>query len=201
MKISIDIDGVLANFVEGAVRVANNLWPNRVPKNYSWDNYDGVFSKEEWSIIWNEIKNDSHFWELRPTYEENVKALREFLANESDHEIYYVTSRVTVTGRPVAIQTEQWLVNNSIWPCQNYHAVIPVIEPGLKKFVMADLGIQASIDDLGSTVEECKDVKGHKAFLLDRPWNRDKDYGTRVFTLEQFLNISTGKKASNYFYV
>lgn len=157
-------------------------------------NYSDALTKEEFGEIFAQIRRDPYFWEDRPAYEDNVKALREFFITQQNQEIYYVTSRVSTSGRPVSIQTEEWLIANHIWPEDNYHAIIPVSEPGLKKFVMADLGIDLSIDDYGPTVRECKDVKNHKAYLLDRSWNREEDYGTRIFNLEQFLNLAAGRK-------
>lgn len=205
MKISIDLDGVLSDFfTDGVNRVAADLWPARNhPSNYLPDSYwwEDKFTKEEVHDILSEIKNIPEFWSTRPGYTENVQALREFLSVESNHEIYYVTSRIQTQGRPIALQTESWLIANHLWPDDNYHAIIPVAEPGLKRFVMADLGIQVSIDDHGTTVEECNQVKGHKAYVLDRPWNRDKDYGTRVFDLQQFLSMAVGKMPAEYFLV
>jgi 5'(3')-deoxyribonucleotidase len=200
MRISIDIDGVLANFTAGVIDKANKLWPGKMPPDFvptNW-NYDGILTKDEFSKIWIEIQEDPYFWQDRPVYSGNISALQTFFENNQDHEVFYVTSRMSTSGRPVSIQTEQWLVDNHIWPEGNYHAILPVSKPDVKKFIMHDLAIQFSVDDYGPTVKECNNVEGHKAYLLDRPWNQDQDYGVRVFDLAQFLNVVTGKLPAEY---
>lgn len=196
MTISVDIDGVLAAFDIAATRVAGKLWPE---KKLDLNQFRYGLSKEERKAFWKEIDSTVNFWEKVPPIEENVFALQRFLAENDGHVIYYVTSRGNTLGRTVAMQTERWMVRLGILPWRNYTCVIPVKEPGLKAYVVADLGIQFSIDDLGTTVERCNEVKDHKAYLLDQPYNRDKDYGPRVFNLEQFFNVITRRRPEGYF--
>lgn len=198
MKISVDLDGVVCNFSEQIVAVANSIWPDRLPQGYESPQYGykDNFSKEDWGEVWRVIRKSPAFYEHGPAYEDNIASLRNFLANQSGHEIYFVTSRRDTGGVSVAIQTQRWLTEHGIYgtyASSNYKAIIPVSSPDIKKFVMADLDIHFSIDDMGTTVEQCSVVQGHRAFLLDRPWNRDKDYGIRLSNLDEYFDIVLGK--------
>lgn len=198
MRISIDIDGVLANFAAGLIRTANRRFRDRLSSDYEptdWG-YGGVFNPEEWKQVWTDIKQTQDFWEHLPAYEQNLCVLKKFLYDCSEHDIYFVTSRIATEGSTVLKQTLKWL-ECRLGRC----SVIVVPEAGRKKDVFKALGIDVSVDDYGPTVEECSKLEGHRAYILDRPWNRDKDYGKRVFNLEQFLNIAVKAKEEDYFLV
>lgn len=196
MRISIDLDGVISRFNDGMVEVVNELWEGRLPLNFepqTWG-YDEVgFSTTEWDEIWTTIRRKHDFWlHLRP-YEENVRALDRFVSTRDDIELFFVTSRVPTAGCTVSKQTEKWLIRNGIIPSSIYDysttAIIPVVSAGEKVNVMRALGITASIDDYGPTVQECAKISGHSAFLLDRPWNKDTIGVDWVLSLDQFFRI------------
>lgn len=190
MKLSIDLDGVICNFSSQIVGIANSLWPGKLPLDYEPKNYHytGDLTHEEWDSVWAKIRTIPDFYEQGPGYEDNLQALRTFLHTQSNHDIYFVTSRSDTGGVPVGLQSSRWLRDNGITSGFNHLAVVPVHSAETKKFVMSDLDIDFSIDDLGVTVEGCSVLRGHKAFLLDRPWNRDKNYGPRVLSMEEFLS-------------
>ena len=194
MRIAIDLDGVVANFV----RAIDGLPANYEPPD--WD-FSDVFSREDWSKVWTRIKATENFWEKLSVYPENTTALRNFLTDESGHEIYYLTSRAKTVGRAVSLQTDNWLYHNALWSRRNFSAVIAVSNAAFKKDILASLEIEAFVDDYGPTVEECSSIENCKTYLLDRPWNRDKNYGKRIFTLDQFFNIITNKKPADYYLV
>lgn len=200
MKISIDLDGVVYCFTHQITGIANSLWPGRLPEGHEPKDYgySGDLSKDDWEQVWAKIKTDPTFYERGPAYEENIQALRVFLSNQSGHEIYFVTSRQDTGGVSVALQTRRWLHKQGVlglYASGNYLAVIPVASPEVKKFIMTDMDIHFSIDDMGSTVEACNAVKGHKAVLLSRPWNQERNYGRRVASLAEYFDIILGKEA------
>lgn len=196
MRISLDIDGVLADFTERVIDISKKLFPGRIPNGYiptDW-NYSDVFSKEDLSAVFEKIKNTKDFWLYSLTYPENVAALSRFLSKENSFDIYFVTSRAPAAGRTVASQTRIWLeLSAGIHRSGSFVSIIPVANSKYKADIMQAIGIEYSIDDHGPTVEQCNSVSGHRAFLLDRPWNREKDYGPRLDNLQQFFDIIIGK--------
>lgn len=201
MRISIDLDGVVANFVRRVAEMTG-LSPDYQPPD--WD-FSDVLTKEQLSEVFKTIRTIDDFWSDLPTYPDNVQSLQEFLKQERGHEIYYLTSRISTKGNNVSDQTEEWLFDNVqsgvLYYKENFQAVIAVDSAAKKRCIIEALNIEVSVDDYGPTIEQCSTIPNHKAFLLDRPWNRDKDYGNRIFNLEQFFNVVTGKKPADYFMV
>mgnify|MGYP001570169326 CR=1 FL=1 len=196
MKISLDIDGVFANFTDRVKEIASKLFPGKIPEGYiptDWY-YSDIFSKEDLSAVFNEISKTQNFWLYSVPYPENVSTLNSFLEKTNEHDIYFVTSRAPAAGLTVANQTRLWLeMAAGIHRSGNFTSIIPVASSKYKADVMRAAGIQYSLDDHGPTVEECNQVEGHQAFLLDRPWNRDREYGPRLDSVQQFFDIVTGK--------
>jgi len=193
VKISIDLDGVVSDFSHAAAQVINTIWPGRIPQGYEptdwyWTEY---MKKEEWGQVFKVIGATENFWEHQKPYEANMAALRSFLLTEENQEVYYVTSRAHTAGRPLTMQCESWLISNWIWPEKNYHAVLPLkagIPPEHKKAVMEALGLEFSVDDYGPTVELCATLPGHRAFVLDRPWNQEYKNLNRVYSLAEYFD-------------
>lgn len=196
MKVGLDIDGVLARFDSRVIEIAEELFPGRVPTGYvptDWY-FSDVFAKEDLTAVFEHIKTVWNFWERSPSYVENVRSLTQFLTTHSESDVYFVTSRALSAGLSVKKQTEDWLYYEIKKYGIGYSpTVVPVENHKYKPDVMRAVGIQYSIDDYGPTVEACNSVSGHQAFLLDRPWNRDRDYGPRLDNLQQFFDIITGK--------
>lgn len=199
MKISIDLDGVVSDFTHAATRVINTIWPGRIPEGYEptdWHWTDHM-KKEDWGPVFKLIKTIDNFWETQKPYDANMTALRHFLLTEENQEVYYVTSRAQTTGRPLTLQCESWLMSNWIWPEKNYHAVLPIkegIPAEAKKAMMEALGLEYSVDDYAPTVELCNTIPGHRAFVLDRPWNRSYTHLPRVYSLaEYFQEVKLGR--------
>lgn len=190
LKLSIDIDGVLANFGEAANEVANNIWPGRIPSGYEptdwyWSAY---LQKDEWKEIFNKIATIPGFWSGLDPYENNIIALRNFVRDARGVEVYFVTARAKSDGLPIPVQTTLWLDYFDIRPnVSNYMTVVPVKDASKKPAVMDALEITHSVDDYGPTALACNQIAGHQAFVLDRPWNRDQEYGPRVSNLAEFF--------------
>ncbi len=80
------------------------------------------------------------------------------------------------------IQSEVWLRN------QGLTGTVYCATPGNKKAELIEqLGIAYSLDDYPETIRICNEVKGHKAYLLDRPWNRWAYTLPRVYSMTEFL--------------
>jgi len=176
MIISIDLDGVLCDFM-GRVR--------------STPSYQDVTStqdmdKDRWENLWVALASTENLWETLDPIEENVEALRSFLSHNSNHVVYFVTARQGTAGRNVSVQCARWLREHNVYPHFNYTAVVPVSGADVKPYVMIDLDIQYSVDDVAKTVDSCNDLKDHKAFLLDQPYNRGINL-PRVSNLAEFF--------------
>lgn len=188
-KLSVDCDGVLADFGRAFFVEANRLWPGRIPLDYVnryWDDLGGL-SQDEQGRVWERIRATPNWWMGLDAYPENVGALSQFLECHSGHDVYIVTSRATTVGMTVAYQTEQWLHACGVRPHANYLGVIATEYPSEKARLFKATGIAYSVDDKGDTVEACDKLKGHSAFLLSRPWNQEAVVKRRVSSLVEFF--------------
>lgn len=189
MRIAIDIDGVLASFNKQVIRVANEIWPGKIPLDYEppdWG-YKEVLSGEDWGKVWDKIKSEPYFWMHSPAYAENCEALRRVIDGQSriDLDIYYITSRMDTGGKSALWQTRRWLSHQGLISPKT--SVIPVRNPDAKLSVVDAIGIDLTIDDYGPTVESLVS-HGRFAVLLDRPWNQEYQVW-RVSSLKEFLKM------------
>lgn len=197
MKISLDVDGVLANFTDAAWIILRDLGhpvPPRgaEPTDWNWISWGATpdLMKKVFQVI-NDLPN---FWTQSRPYLENVHALRNFLTyTNTSQEVFFTTARALTRGLPVAVQTRAWLEKYDIWTPRNTfrnHLTILHVEKTASKAVLFQaLGITHSVDDHGPTVMECEAVPGHTAVLLDRPWNQEYQPKHRVKSLADFFAI------------
>jgi len=178
-RISVDVDGVLANFTAGFARVANLIKPGTFPsdfdpmKNQDWDfNYIGKsLVNKTWDTIRDVVEN---FWLGLPTCQKEVHALHQFLESApNDVEVFFVTSRVPSQGLTVLAQTQKWLRRYKLLRLGSSVIVKP---RGVKKATIYEaLGITCSVDDYWPNVPTGIDylsaVQPHYGYLLARAWN------------------------------
>lgn len=187
--ISLDLDGVLCNFTRSAIEIINDteildISLNYQPTDWHWtDRLSGI----DWTILWECIEATPNFWIKILPYEDQVRSLRnwqgmiEWAYAEPPVKVHYTTARTRTCGDDPQIQSEAWLSS------QGLHGNVHWVEkPEDKLPLMRELDIQYSLDDLPSTVEQCNTIPGHKAFLLDRPWNRESTQ-PRVRHVRNFL--------------
>lgn len=170
----------------------NRIWPGRLPNGYEPVNFDfsDTMKRDEVNRVFESIKRTPNWFLKLEPYAENVTALARFLISRKGEDIWLVTSRFPTYGLTIAKQTEMWLQFCGISPVHNYLGVIPVENSDEKQLVYSAVGIEYSVDDKAETVEQCEAIPGHKAFLLDRPWNQDAKVERRIKHLEGFfLNI------------
>lgn len=188
--ISIDIDGVLANFDQGFVKLVNKEFPEKnIPADFStehWD-YRQILSPEEFKNVWPKLVTDTkRFWETLNPYEDNVKALARFIPrNHKYFDIYFVTARLNTAGDSAFSQTAKWLIAQHLsW----YNTSLIVVKKAADKVGLLDtLGAQYSIDDYLPTVTSLeRELPEHVAYLYDRPWNREGRP-----QLEKALNVAS----------
>lgn len=189
MRLWIDLDGVISSFTSNAVRVINELWPEKnLPADFvpaDWD-YTGILEKKDWSIFWDHARSVPDFWLRQPPIEENVSALRTWL-KETEHQVFYITSRIDTGGMSAHLQTAQWLIRNNIYPPEV--SLIVAGKPPDKEKYIREHSIDYGIDDLPATVSAVNMISWHHCFLLDRPYNREISNQARVYHLQEFLDI------------
>src|SRR5688572_14955668 len=99
MKIGVDVDGCLANFVKAYedlfVKVAGvdlfpARWPEVDPPCWDWPQHYG-YSNDHAAAVWKLIKADPTFWYNLQPYDWTAAVLKQ--VQFCGHEVYFVTDR------------------------------------------------------------------------------------------------------------
>lgn len=188
--ISVDLDGVVAQFVPPFVQVINKLFPEKaLPANFQPNDwlFSEVLHEDELKQALKETFNIPYFWGTVAPYQSNLEALEKNVWDVRFN-IYYVTARAETPGDSAIELTSRWLRNHFVKP---YNAQVVLVKDAKDKLaIMRGLGIQASIDDYLPTVVACNELPNHDAYLLDRPWNRkDRPADLKVVSnLEEYFS-------------
>ena len=165
MKLGIDIDGVLADFVTPHAVLVEEL--------------------ESTGAAWHVI-NDSRTWwlDLAP-YAGVSDALRRL---DEDDEVYFITRRY---GRGVQAQTAIWIAEQCPQGDADSEAVIVsviIVSKDQDKGKLAEiLTLDAMIDDSDAVAAAVRSRAAKcQMILIDRPWNRDAARRTRVVRVASF---------------
>lgn len=194
MKIGLDCDGVICNFLKAFYEEGNRIWPGRLDTNYQnqqWFDLQGL-NDDEVNKVWERIKTTPNWWMTLDAYRDAIAALQMFLYQNHGHDIYLCTSRVPSVGSTVAFQTNVWLKACGVEAGNNYIGVVPIAHGNdkIKFYVAAE--VHFSLDDRGDSVEyfDHHDKGVHQACLLSRPWNRDAQVKRRVTSVQEFLDFA-----------
>lgn len=185
MKISFDIDGVLADFDRAATDVVREMFLPELPDDYSAQKYSfaDVLSRKQWDAAFERMLATPYLWLHIKPFAENVRAVQEYVAAHGDKGIYYITARKDCAGFGGPLEMTQTWLSELMLPWKN----VIVVEKTRDKLVhIVDNGIHFSIDDLDRTVELCQGIPNHTAILLDRPYNQQANL-PRVFSVAEFL--------------
>lgn len=167
MKLGIDIDGVLADFVQGFTKKVATLGYKVDASSWGLGLTDSQ-QNEGWKLI----DQDPDFW-----YD---LAVIEWPRWHHADVVYYITKRRVPPGRPVEHDAAAWL-------CKHIDERPFVISTGRKGDVCNALEIDAFIDD---KPENCQDVIDKsprtQVFLRNQPWNQDSKI-QRVNSVGEFL--------------
>ncbi len=187
--ISVDVDGVLANFTKAfAAKLALVGCPTPPGfEPYDWEFGGSGATPAQIDAAWRLVDKAVDFWLSEAPYAENMAALVDYLGGNRD--VYFVTSRVPSAGMTVKNQTEAWLHQHTY-----YEGGVVVKPRGVSKAeIYKALGIGWSIDDYDVNVREAQGLANHEAFLLDRPWNQHATDLPRMKTLKEFLDYVAAK--------
>ncbi len=189
MKIAFDIDGVLADFSAGSIRVIRDL--NLVPglpddyEHHAWD-FNDILAPGQWRReVFGHMLTQENMWLNLPAHEENCAALKEYIVRNGERDICFVTSRPPCPGASVVLQTQLWLNEHDIGTIGMN--VFVTENSDHKRQVLEGERIQFYIDDLGGNVRATAGIVDHRAFLLDRPYNRHDIDLPRVYSVAEFL--------------
>ena len=190
-RLGIDIDGVLANFVDPfcdfyARTVGRDLFPPRPYEPPCWEfpRHCG-YTLDEDRKAWTAVAADEYFWErllMYPSAGWPYQRLMEWSILGA-HDVYFMTNR---KGLHVKQQTERWL------RCRyNGRAVPTVLITDNKPYAAIALHLDALIDDYHQNTQEMAlAVPTCHTYLLNRSWNAQEHAGidvVRVDTLEEMF--------------
>jgi len=183
MRLSIDLDGVCAQFNEAYAKIlikesGRDLFPPGLtweerPETFvcwDWDTFYG-YTPQEIDKAWRHgIKNSTTFWEKLQPLEGATDAIKQLnrMAKSGD-DVYFLTNRI---GYRAKYQTEKWLYAQGC----DYPTVFLVAD---KVPVIRALGIHFVIDDKLETINDLARVveeegwTGMKIYLKDAPYNRE----------------------------
>jgi 5' nucleotidase, deoxy (Pyrimidine), cytosolic type C protein (NT5C) len=183
VKIQVDVDGVLADFMLGAYQYARTIDPT-VPfvdtlTTKDWDHWEG-WQPDTVKAVWAHIKESPIFFFKLRSLIGKAEWRQLGVYSKPGHELYFVTSRPGVTAK---WQTESWIYDQME---RQGTVVMTADKAGFAKLIKPDF----SIEDNAKNASLIGEVIGaNKSFILDRLYNRNlhPQSATRVKTFEQFL--------------
>lgn len=112
MRIGIDLDDVLVDFISEYIKISNMLWGvpalDAQPIDWEWSNFP--VAKEQHGKIWEKIKNTRNFWlnleRAKGVSSQSMRALAKH------HDLLFITARVPSKGFSVQQQSAAWLSMN-----------------------------------------------------------------------------------------
>jgi uncharacterized HAD superfamily protein len=195
MKIAIDIDEVLVDFVTNFLRDHNRrrgtaLSKEDISSYRMWELWGET--KEESDRSFEEFYNSELFRNLEPA-KESIWAVNNL---SKDHELHIISSR------PETIHefTRSWVQKHfpNCFSGIHFSKKRPVNGKSLKKAeISAGLGVDLIIEDSLEYAKECAE-RGIRVLLFDAPWNQSEKLPHRVYRVfswtEAFNIINTNFK-------
>lgn len=144
-SIGLDIDGVLANFVEAAIRRAQEMGLDGFHDHYTlWNHWKSL---GDFEVLWEAVKDDASFW------------LEEIQPIQKAHVPYPVTAYVTRRGAAPDGVTTQWLEQHG-FPEAPVHVVNESPEKiDVLQRLRREVGLDVFVDDKPPTVRDIEALR------------------------------------------
>lgn len=190
--ISTDTDGVLANWVDGFLGVFNtkfgtsithDQWVNDEP----WKADPPLMTKKQFEEAFEEtLKVPDFYLKLKPYPAVNFELINKDL-EAAMYNLFVITNRVNLLTEE-GIQDTTQLLSRWVW-AQGVTRVTGCHAGAADRAkLLEQLGVEFHLDDFHLNVEKINKHGKTKAFLMDRPWNRQYDVGDlRCISFEEFL--------------
>jgi phosphoglycolate phosphatase-like HAD superfamily hydrolase len=184
MRIVLDVDGVLADFVSSALRVINEMAQREALPGYDVSPYtpDDVRQWEIESLLPKRFHTELFDRLSAPGFCASIEPYPSALA---------VVDALRATGHDVAIATSPlkgsttWIAERTAW-LQRYWGEIEIHHTHDKRGVRGDI----FVDDKPSHVLDWQNANPmSRAFLLDRPYNRSAIGLTRLSYFRDLLRV------------
>ena len=199
MKIALDIDGVLADYVKAFVTYIRNIHPNAIPSEWvptEWHFDVPGLSRTQVSKLRKQMHSEEDFWLHMSPYSQSLKTMQDFLRLHPEHDVMYLTARPYNEKNSTIAQTNMWLTKHHL---HNARTTLVIVEDHTHKAaVLKATGTSFFVDDRVATVLETHKVQTCKSFVLTRPWNFDgiveHTHINAVGSVEDFLERVLNEK-------
>lgn len=194
MRIGLDVDGVLADFIPAYQALVVRMTGKDLfkpgddvnPPCWDWPQFRG-YTDTEIKAVWAQIIADPEFWsKLKPLEGCDTLALC-FEALSAEHDLYFITAR---PGARAKAQSEYWLWANVAGFSNRYPTTV-LISPA-KGLCARALKLDAYIDDnLDNALSVASVSPATRTYLLDRNYNQSAALPaeiTRVRSVGQMLD-------------
>lgn len=184
MRVGLDVDGVIFDFVSAFREEAQELFNRKFPSFSSdWEFGNWKLSPNEWDELWDSVRNSTNWfsWKEKPFNKTTVQYMQTL---DRISELCFITNRMPTAGLPVLRQTQSQLYEF----LRDFPTVLVRKDKGP---AIAGLELDVYVDDYVVNLhraEECS--PSTKLFLFNHTYNENlkiPDTWTRIDSLKEVV--------------